>query len=158
MKALNLGLTLATLLLSASTFAAPDPETTDGSGPGGGSAACTPAFTISDTAPYYAKRGDDVTYYVLVQNYSFCKLNTLYLTEALPYGVTYVSADPAPSSVKKGRLAWDAINLGIGGIQLYEIHATVDNYPPSLTDLACAYTPWTGQQSCSSATITLYGH
>ena len=60
--------------------------------------------------------GEDISYRILVQNSGAVTAPGVTLTDALPNGTTYKSAQPAPDSVSSQVLTWDLGNIAAGSI------------------------------------------
>ncbi|MDP9846759.1 hypothetical protein [Streptosporangium lutulentum] len=109
---------------------------------GNASAGEVPRLSISvDNGRTATQEGDRLTYTVTVRNIGTAGARDLHLTQSLPPGLKFVSAD-GHGTVRKGQVVWSA-NLGAGKDVTFHTTAKVQATPDHLLRLAtvaCAST------------------
>ncbi len=88
-----------------------------------GSADLTVTKTVDDASP---KEGDTVTYVVTVSNGGPDDATGVEVTDALPAGLTFVSASMTQGSYKAPTGLWNVGSIDVGETAALEIHARVD--------------------------------
>lgn len=155
---------VAILLVSMSAFASNEAHIASGPGPGGGEGgtpvgggSCYYAYSIQKIGPTVAKIGEDITYFVFVQNVGTCRLRHIDVSDVLPEGVRFLSALPAPTSHHDDRLRWEDLELKTGRYAVFQIYAKVEehHHNASFTNNACAFTPWIGTRICDGVTTRI---
>jgi uncharacterized repeat protein (TIGR01451 family) len=171
MEMKNLGKIVATLsfvLLSTGAMASETAKQATGPGPGAGNPeagtpigkeSCYYVYSIQKIGNSLATIGETMDYHVFVQNLGSCRLKYIDLEDRLPEGVQYVSAYPAPSWVQGHRIQWKNFEIQGGRYIDFVITTKVENScqkNQSVTNTACAYTPWIGTQICDSQSTFIY--
>ena len=160
-------LALSILFISAGAFASDHASSATGRGPGGGEGgnvgapqSCSFTYSIQKIGPTIAVENDDVVYYVFVSNVGNCGLKHINVKDVLPHDLTFVSATPTPTSMHGEELRWDDLEIKAGQYDVFEIQAKVDHHHhgASITNTACAFTPWIGIQICDAATTSVFDH
>lgn len=96
------------------------------------------SIAVDDGHPS-AKKGDKLTYTVTVTNLGAAKVNKLLVSQTLPTGATFVSAD-SKGAVSSGKVTWKA-NIDATKKATFHTTVSVSSTPPDvlrLATVACA--------------------
>jgi uncharacterized repeat protein (TIGR01451 family) len=99
--------------------------------PAGDNNSCTnsliqrPNVTITKTGPTTVTAGEGMAYTLTYRNTGDAPAATVQVRDTLPAGVTYVSANPAPSSVSGQVLTWNFGTLLVGANATITLNVTV---------------------------------
>ncbi len=92
-----------------------------------------PYMVISKTGPATANPGESITYTISYTNIGTDIAYNVVVTDTLPFGVIYVSAVPAPTSVVGQVLTWNIGTVAAGASGMIQIQVTVQiNVPIGL--------------------------
>jgi len=85
-----------------------------------------PQLTIEKTAPEQASPGENINYTITVENIGGSTANNVILTDTLPTGVTYVTANPAPSGTN-GEITWNLGTINQSGSYIISVTVEIDS-------------------------------
>lgn len=91
---------------------------------------------IEKSAPAEAVREEQIGYSLTARNIGTTEAQNVIVTDALPEGTTFVSADPPPSSVDGRRLTWNLGNVAPGAARSISLVVNVlASAPDTLTNV-----------------------
>ncbi len=116
-----------------------------GQGAANNSAECTSTITAPDVAvaksgPAQVVAGEGATYTVVVSNIGSALAKNVVLTDVLPAGLAYVSANPVPAAVDGQTLTFNLGDLAAGASTTITVDVTVEVTSGTLTNTATAVT------------------
>jgi uncharacterized repeat protein (TIGR01451 family) len=91
--------------------------------------------TVSKTVPSTVKPNRPVTYTISYANVGNIVADNVVVTDTLPNGVSYASANPTPSSVSWPVLTWNLGSLNLGGSGIITLVGNISPSVPSQTVL-----------------------
>lgn len=162
------------LLISMGAFASDVGMSAAGPGPGGGEGGvpvyptnpgtggggCYFAYHIRKVGPRRAEAGDEIKYRIFLSNVGNCDLRRIRVTDFLPEGTEFISAEPRPTFVRDEKIVWEDIRLEEREREVFEIRARVEkdwdkdsekHRRRRIVNTGCAFTPWIGIRICDSA-------
>jgi uncharacterized repeat protein (TIGR01451 family) len=94
-----------------------------------------PDMAVSSTWPGGAPAGDDVEFVITYANNGAGAASSVFVTDTLPSGVTFISSDPPPSTISGQQHAWDLGDLDPQGSGTISVIAHIGNSLPVNTPL-----------------------
>ena len=99
-----------------------------------------PDVDVDKTCPADVIAGEQASYSIVVSNLGTSTAKNVQLVDTLPVGVSYVSANPAPTNVVGQTLSWNLGDIAASGSQTVTITVSVDATSGTLTNTAEATT------------------
>lgn len=90
----------------------------------------TPTISLLKTGPIEAYPGGVYNYLIVVSNTGSVVVDNVVVEDTLPWGVEYISADPAPSEIVGNTVKW---NIGTISINGYVLITLTVRFSPELT-------------------------